>query len=56
MLLSQIQNKGTEKWLDINKEYSEIWPNISQKKEPPQDSDKFKNEENKFKKYFKENI
>ena len=28
-------NKGAEKWLDINKKNSEIWPNISEKKEPP---------------------
>ena len=24
--------EGSEKWLEINKKYSEIWPNISQKK------------------------
>ena len=23
---------GSEKWLEINKKYSEIWPNISEKK------------------------
>ena len=23
---------GSEKWLEINKEYSEIWPNITEKK------------------------
>ena len=34
-------NKGTEKWLDINKEYSEIWPNISEKKEPMKEHEKF---------------
>ena len=47
---------GSEKWLDINKKYSEIWPNISVAKEPMPDHEKFKNEENKFDKYFKENI
>ena len=26
------------------------------KKEPPKDNDKYKNEENKFEKYFEENI
>ena len=46
---------NTEKWLEINKKYSEIWPNISQKKESPY-GDKLKDEENKFEKYFKENI
>ena len=49
-------NESAEKWLDINKKYSEIWPNITEKKEPPKDNNKFKNEENKFEKYFDENI
>ena len=47
--------KGNEKWLEINKKYSEIWPNIT-KKDPPIDNEKYKNEENKFEKYFKENL
>ncbi len=47
---------GNDKWLEINKKYSEIWPNISVKKEPPEDNEKFKNEKNKFEKYFKENL
>ena len=49
-------NEGVEKWLDINTKYSEIWPNITKKKDPPADADKYRNEQNKFKKYFKENI
>ena len=48
--------EGSEEWLEINKKYSEIWPNINEKKEAPQDWKKFENEENKYKKYFKENI
>ena len=47
---------GSEKWLDMNIKYSEIWPNISEKKDPPKDHEKFKNEDDKFEKYFKENI
>ena len=31
----------------INKKYSDIWPNISQKKDPPKDNEKYRNEENK---------
>ena len=46
----------TEKWLEINKKYSEIWPNINIKKEALQSWEKFENEENKFEKYFKENF
>ena len=47
---------GSERWLELNKKYSEIWPNISQKKDPPIESEEYKNEENKFEKYFKENL
>ena len=32
---------GNEKWIEVNKKYSEIWPNITVKKDPPQDSDKW---------------
>ena len=32
---------GNDKWLEVNKKYSEIWPNITVKKDPPQDSDKW---------------
>ena len=46
---------GNEKWLEINTKYSEIWPNISEKKDSPY-GDKLKDEQNKFEKYFKENI
>ena len=35
---------------------SEIWPNITEVKDPLEDHEKFKNEENKFDKYFEENI
>ena len=48
--------KGSEKWLEVNSKYSEIWPNITEKKDPLPEHKKFENEENKFDKYFKENI
>ena len=48
--------EGSEKWLEVNKKYSEIWPNINIKKEAPQNWKEFENEENKFEKYFKENL
>ena len=47
---------GSEKWLELNTKYSEIWPNITIKKDPPQDNEKYKNEENKYDKYFSENL
>ena len=47
---------GNEKWLEVNKKYSEILPNISEAKDPMPDHEKYKNEEDKFDKYFEENI
>ena len=44
-----------DKWLEINKKYSKLWPNITEKKEPPKDADEFKKIKNKFDKYFSEN-
>mgnify|MGYP001267137741 CR=1 FL=1 len=40
----------------FNTKYSDIWPNISERKDPPSDHEKYKNEQNKFEKYFKENL
>jgi len=42
----------TEKWVEINREYSEKWPNITQKGDAPGDSDDFMDETGKFDKYF----
>ena len=33
-----------EKWLEINKKYSEIWPNINQKNNPSADANNYRNE------------
>ena len=43
---------GLEKWLELNRKFSETWPNITSKKEPPPDADSHKTEEGKFDKYF----
>ena len=43
---------GLEKWLELNRQYSETWPNITQKKSQPADADKYRDEKDKFKKYF----
>jgi|TARA_B100000929_G_scaffold7719_1_gene6445 ferredoxin len=48
------QENDKEKWLKINEKYSKIWPNIAEKKNPPQDADKFRDEKDKFDKYFSE--
>ncbi len=44
--------KGLEKWLELNRSLSAEWPNITRKGEAPADADNFKDEKDKFDKYF----
>jgi len=46
---------GLEKWITLNAEYSEKWPNITEKKDPLPDAEEFDGKENKFEKYFSPN-
>jgi ferredoxin len=43
---------GLEKWLELNRKFSETWPNITSKKDALADADKYKDEPAKFEKYF----
>tara|TARA_B100001109_G_scaffold204757_1_gene171787 strand:+ start:331 stop:654 length:324 start_codon:yes stop_codon:yes gene_type:complete len=40
-------------WINFNAKYASEWPNISEKKDPLPDHEKFSEEENKLEKYFK---
>ena len=39
-------------WLETNRQYSAEWPNITRKGQAPADADDFKDEKDKYKKYF----
>ena len=39
------------KWYKLNEEYSNKWPNITKKKDPLPDAEKYQDEENKLEKY-----
>jgi ferredoxin len=41
-----------EKWLELNREYSEKWPNITSKKTALEGADEYRDEKDKFNKYF----
>ena len=43
---------GLEKWLELNRDYSEKWPNITQKKDQPPDADDYQTTPDKYNKYF----
>ncbi len=45
---------GLEKWLAINTEYAEKWPNITQSRPMPEENKKHDGELGKFEKYFSE--
>ena len=47
--------QATPLMIQVNKEYSNIWPNITENEESPF-GDKLKDEKDKYNKYFKENI
>ena len=44
-----------EKWMELNRQYSESWPNITAKKPALPDADSLKDETGKFEKYFSPN-
>jgi ferredoxin len=41
-----------EKWGELNRDYAVAWPNITRRKDPPEDADAFKDVPDKFEKYF----
>jgi len=43
-----------EKWLLINKKFSAIWPNITTRKDPMDEHEKFKEIKDKYSKFFSE--
>ena len=40
------------KWLELNRDYSGLWPNFTPKKDAPADADEFKGVDGKFEKFF----
>ena len=46
---------GLDKWLQINTEYAEKWPNITKKKDELADAKQFDGQEGKFEKIFQLN-
>ena len=41
-----------ETWLELNTTYSAIWPNITRKKDSPEDADSHNGEQGKYEKHF----
>lgn len=45
---------GSEKWVEINRQYAGKWPNITRKSNTPEDADKWLSVDNKFQDHFSE--
>ncbi|MEJ6587498.1 MAG: ferredoxin FdxA [Candidatus Pelagibacterales bacterium] len=48
--------EGAADWLELNDKYSREWPNITESKDPLPKANEHENEDNKFNKYFSQNI
>lgn len=48
------ESEDNIKWLEVNREYSEQWPSITQQKEAMSSADEFKGKSNKFEEHFSE--
>lgn len=42
----------SEKWLELNREYSAKWPNITRKREPLPEADSYQSAPDKFERFF----
>ena len=54
VVMFSISEPNTEKWLDINTEYADKWPNINRMGEPPADADEWRDKTGKAE-YFSPN-
>lgn len=44
---------GADRWVEFNKKYSELWPQITEQKDPLPDHKQHTDEQGKLEKYFK---
>ena len=45
-------DSAADAWLELNREYSETWPNITRKGVSPADADQYRDVAGKFEKFF----
>ena len=46
--------EGAEQWVEFNRKYSELWPNLTEMKDAMQDAEKYVEKEDKLNLYFSE--
>jgi len=45
---------GLDKWLELNTKFASVWPNITEKRDPPSDAKEMDGVGGKFEKFFSE--
>ena len=48
------ESEENVQWLEVNREYSQNWPNVTQNKEAMEEADEYKDLPNKFDEFFSE--
>lgn len=47
---------GSERWVEVNRQYASTWPNITRKGAPPADSDEWLRVKDKFANHFNDKL
>lgn len=50
----EAESDDNVKWVEVNREYADKWPNITSQKDPLPEAEEFKDVENKFADHFSE--
>ena len=53
--ISADSEPGLDKWLNLNAEFAQTWPNIAVKRDPPADAAEFDGMPDKFERFFSSN-
>jgi ferredoxin len=48
------EEESNTRWLEVNREFAEKWPNITEKKDPAENADKYQGVAGKFENFFSE--
>ncbi len=51
-IVPDTEDDPDSKWLEINTEFAKKWPNITRRKDPPADAEKFDTETGKYERLF----
>jgi ferredoxin len=46
------ESESVVKWMEINRQYATLWPNLNSRKDPLPEADDYRDIPNKFEKFF----